>query len=276
MIILPPRLRVVDRIARMKVESGQSVHGEKLAIRVHLWYNVGSKIRAKCACTREVYIMPTIWVIGDSTVEDNKPPFRGWGWALPQHAAEGVTVRNHALSGRSTRSFRDEGLFTPVQEGMQKGDLLLIQFGHNDEKSDAERHTDPDSTYPEFLSWYCDEAEQRGATPVLITSVSRRFFVDNSNDMFYTHGEYPAAVRKLAQERGVPFVDLKKRSRELFLSLGAEKTAELFVRITPGENPDFPNGHDDKTHFNAHGAEVIASLVADGLRQDERTRPYLK
>ena len=63
-----------------------------------------------------MYLMPTIWIIGDSTVEDNKPPFRGWGWAIPQFAAEGVTVRNHGLSGRSTRSFRDEGLFKASTE----------------------------------------------------------------------------------------------------------------------------------------------------------------
>lgn len=219
--------------------------------------------------------MATIWIIGDSTVEDNKPPFRGWGWAIPQHAAEGMTVRNHGLSGRSTRSFRDEGLFKPVQEGMQEGDLLLIQFGHNDEKEDAERHTDPDSTYPEFLAWYCDEAIQRGAQPVLITPVSRRWWLSDT-DMLYTHGEYPAAVRKLAAERGIPLVDLKAASRALYLSLGQEKTAELFVRIAKGENPDFPDGHDDKTHFNAFGAQKIAELVVEGLRADERTRRFMK
>ena len=89
--------------------------------------------------------MPTIYVIGDSTVEDNKPPFRGWGWALPEFLAEGVALRNHAISGRSTRSFLDEGRFDPVREAMQPGDVLMIQFGHNDEKDDPERHTDPDS-----------------------------------------------------------------------------------------------------------------------------------
>ena len=137
--------------------------------------------------------MPTIWIIGDSTVEDNKPPFRGWGWAIPQFAAEGYAVRNHGLSGRSTRSFRDEGLFKPVQEGMQPGDVLLIQFGHNDEKDAPELHTDPHSTYPEFLSWYCDEAIASGAQPVLITPVSRRWWIPGP-EMLYTHGEYPAAV----------------------------------------------------------------------------------
>ena len=219
--------------------------------------------------------MPTIWIIGDSTVEDNKPPFRGWGWAIPQFAAEGYEVRNHGLSGRSTRSFRDEGLFKPVQEGMQPGDVLLIQFGHNDEKDAPELHTDPDSTYPEFLSWYCDEAISRGAQPVLITPVSRRWWIPGP-EMLYTHGEYPAAVRKLAAERNIPLLDLKLASRTLYLALGEEKTEELFVVIPKGENPDFPEGHNDKTHFNAYGAEKIAALVVDGLKADPRTAKYVK
>ena len=120
--------------------------------------------------------MSVIWIIGDSTVEDNKPPFRGWGWALPEFVKENVTVKNHALSGRSTKSFWDEGLFKPVEQGMRPGDLLLIQFGHNDEKDDEERHTDPNSTYPENLWRYCAIALEHGAQPVLLTPVARRFF----------------------------------------------------------------------------------------------------
>ena len=130
--------------------------------------------------------MAAIYIIGDSTVEDNKPPFRGWGWALPKYVKEGVEVRNHALSGCSTRSFRAEGLWDPVEKGLSAGDLLLIQFGHNDEKDD-ERHTDPDTTYPENLWRYCEAALERGAYPVLLTPVSRRFFV-GGGAMLYTHG----------------------------------------------------------------------------------------
>ncbi len=219
--------------------------------------------------------MVTIWVIGDSTVEDNKLPFRGWGYPLRDLVAEGVEVRNHALSGRSTRSFLNEGLFEPVREGMKAGDVLLIQFGHNDEKEDAERHTDPDTTYREFLTGYCDAAKAKGALPVLMTSVSRRFFIGPA-DMLYTHGEYPRAVRELATELGLPLIDLKASSRALYLSLGEEKTAELFVRLAPGENPDFPDGHDDKTHFNSEGAKVIAGLVAEGMKQDARLAGLVK
>ena len=219
--------------------------------------------------------MPTIWIIGDSTVEDNTPPFRGWGWALPEYLKEGVAVKNHALSGRSTKSFWDEGPFEPVAKGMEKGDLLLIQFGHNDEKDDEERHTDPDTTFQENLWRYCTSALEKGAQPVLLTPVSRRFFVGDGN-MLYTHGEYPRAVRKLAEEKNVPLCDLKKDSRDLYLQLGEEKTAELFVQLKPGEHPDFPDGHDDKTHFNAYGAKLIAGLVAQEMRQIPACAAYLK
>ncbi|MDO5434769.1 MAG: rhamnogalacturonan acetylesterase [Clostridia bacterium] len=215
-----------------------------------------------------------IWIIGDSTVEDNKPPFRGWGWAMPGFTREGVTVRNEALSGRSSRSFREDGLFEPVEREMAAGDLLLIQFGHNDEKDD-ERHTDPDSTFPEQLRRYCDAALEKGAQPVLMTPVSRRFFVGDGS-LLYTHGEYPRAIRKLAEETGIPLIDLKQMSRELYMSLGEQKAEELFVHFSPGENADYPDGYSDKTHFNAYGAKVICELVVNGMRGIPVCAPFLK
>ena len=217
--------------------------------------------------------MNQIWLLGDSTVTDGDPPFRGWGWALPKFVREGVTVHNHAVSGESTRSFREKGLWEPVEQGMSEGDLLMIQFGHNDEKDD-ERHTDPSSSFPENLLAYCRAALEKGAHPVLMTPVSRRFFVGGGS-LLYTHGEYPQAVRRLAEREGIPLCDLKADSRALYLSLGEEKTAELFVRLAPGEHPDFPEGHDDKTHFNAHGAEVICGLVAEEMRKIPVCRPFL-
>ena len=94
--------------------------------------------------------------------------------------------------------------------------------------------------------------------------------------MLYTHGEYPRAVRQTAAEDGIPLIDLKADSRELYLSLGEEKTAELFVRLKPGEHPDFPEGHDDKTHFNAYGAKMICALVVKEMRNIPACRPFLR
>ena len=218
--------------------------------------------------------MATIWIIGDSTVDNNKPPFRGWGWALPEYVREGITVSNHGLSGTSTKSFWDQKLFEPIEAGMQSGDLLLIQFGHNDEKEDEERHTDPDTTYTENLKRYCDIAISKGATPVLMTPVSRRFFLDDGINMLYTHGEYPGAVRRLAAKEGIALCDLKQLSRDLYLRLKADLTEKLFVVLEKGEHPDFPDGHVDKTHFNAVGAAIIARLVAEDLRKDPRFKEF--
>lgn len=210
--------------------------------------------------------MATIYIIGDSTVDNNKPPFRGWGWAIQEYVREGITVSNHALSGRSSKSFLDQKLFEPVEKAMTQGDLLLIQFGHNDEKVDEARHTDPDSTFPENLKFICDAALAKGAQPVLVTPVCRRYFLGDG-DLLYTHGEYPAAIRKLASENGIPLCDLKQMSRELFLRLGPELTEKLFVVLEKGRHPNFPDGHNDQTHFNAIGAAVMAKLVANCLRK---------
>lgn len=218
--------------------------------------------------------MRTIYIVGDSTVEDNKPPFRGWGWALPPFVAADVQVKNHAMSGRSSKSFMDEGRFDAFREDMQPGDLLMIQFGHNDEKPDEERRTEPWTTFPAKLSEYLDAAIAKGAVPVLMTPVSRRLYTDEG-ELRRTHGDYPDAIRKLAAERGVALIDLLALSRALYISLGQDQTAELFVRLAPGENPDFPDGHDDRTHFNADGAKQIAELIVGAMRQMPALSGYL-
>ncbi len=217
--------------------------------------------------------MPVIYIIGDSTVENGAEPFHGWGWAFGEYAA--ARVDNRARGGCSSRSFRDEGLFEPVRAALAPDDALLIQFGHNDEKDDPARHTDPEGSFPEILSEYCDAALAVGAVPVLFTPVCRRYFLGDGN-LLYTHGEYPAAVRRLAAGKGVPLCDLQRESRALYRSLGPTETAKLFVRLTPGEHPGFPAGHDDPTHFNAEGARKIAALAAELMARDARLRKYVR
>ena len=219
--------------------------------------------------------MTTIWLVGDSTVTDNKAPFRGWGYCLPEFAAQGVRVRNLAESGCSSKSFLDQGRFEEAKDGMRPGDLLLIQFGHNDEKDDEARHTDPHSTFPQTLMIYVNAARAAGARPVLVTPVSRRFFSE-PNSLMYTHGEYPAAIRQLAEREGLPLLELEWRTRQLYLAMGEEETAELFVRLKPGEHPDFPDGHDDKTHFNEYGARTVCTLAVEEMRRYPELEAYLR
>ncbi len=207
--------------------------------------------------------MPSIYLIGDSTVDSNQGPIRGWGWALPNYFHSDISFFNHAKCGCSTRSFWEEKRFEPVYRDLSVGDALLIQFGHNDEKDD-ERHTDPGTSYTENLLRYCHMAEEKGATPILLTPVCRRYF-SGSNSLLYTHGEYALAVRTLSKKENIPLCDLKSASRELFLRLGPDLTEQLFCCLAPGEHPAYPEGHIDYTHFNETGAFVIAYLVSNLL-----------
>ena len=208
--------------------------------------------------------MQTIYVIGDSTVENGNDPYYGWGGQLAGLLPR-VRVDNHAFSGRSTKSFWDEGRFVPVAKAMRPGDLLLISFGHNDEKDDVERHTDPDTTYTEILMRYCSAARGAQATPVLCTSVSRNFVAENGFVM-YTHGAYPHAMRALSATESIPLIDLEMMTRGLLCSLGAEKACDLFVNIAPGTDERFLDGVADKTHFNLYGAKTVAKMVVEALQ----------
>ncbi len=143
-----------------------------------------------------------IYYIGDSTVAFNSIhtyPQTGMSQGLARYVKQEVQIVSLAQNGRSTKSFLDEGLFLPAQEHMAAGDLLLIQFGHNDEKPDAARHTDPETTFPENLRFFIRSARDRGATPVLITPIARRLFDAQGNFLPGSHGPYPDASVSLGR-----------------------------------------------------------------------------
>jgi len=209
----------------------------------------------------------TIYLAGDSTVTDQDTfPYAGWGQMLPLYFKQEIAIDNHAVSGRSSKSFIDEGRLDAILGDMKPNDYLWIQFGHNDQKSDAERATSPFTTYKEHLQIYIDEARARGAKPVLITSMHRRKF-DEEGRIIDTHGDYLTAMRELAKEQDVPLIDLAEKSKTLYEQLGDESSKALFVWAYPGEFIAFPEGVKDDTHFQAEGAIQIARLVADGVRE---------
>ncbi|XEC95186.1 rhamnogalacturonan acetylesterase [Paenibacillus tarimensis] len=216
----------------------------------------------------------TLFLAGDSTVTDQPEdgfPYGGWGQMLSLYLKHDIVVSNHAESGRSSKSFIDEGRLDVIVSEMKPNDFLFIQFGHNDQKPDEERHTDPLTTYPQYLKRYIDVAREKGAFPVLITSVHRRFF-DEEGKISNTHGEYLDAVRRLAADEGVPLIDLAEKSKELFEALGEEGTKTIFLWGSPGEFMNFSEGIQDNTHFQEQGAVRIAKLVAEEIR-DRRIRP---
>lgn len=208
----------------------------------------------------------TIHWIGDSTVQYNDIrtwPQCGMGQALELYLQPGVRVANYARNGRSTKSFRDEGLWQPVPGQLQPGDLLLIQFGHNDEKQeDPSRYTTPEE-YAANLLTYAEEASHQGAYPVLLTPLTRRQF--EGTHLKTTHGAYPAAVRSAARRTGLPCIDLTDTSRRLVQALGDEKSRALYMVLPAGEYPSAPTGKTDNTHLRYAGAVAFAGLVAAGL-----------
>lgn len=213
----------------------------------------------------------TIYTIGDSTCA-NKPLAnqnleRGWGQALSSFFDERyVVVDNHAQNGRSSLSFLNEGRWKPILEKIQPGDYVCIQFGHNDEKPDSARHTDPATTYKELLRKYVTETREKGGIPVLLTSIVRRNF-DEKGVLVETHGDYPKAVRELAAELKVVLIDHNLSSKALVQNLGTESSKSLFMWVEKGTNLAAPEGKEDNTHLRAAGARAMARLVANELVQ---------
>ncbi|MEM9195108.1 MAG: rhamnogalacturonan acetylesterase [Myxococcota bacterium] len=207
------------------------------------------------AATCEALSSSTLYLVGDSTVASDS----GWGDALPDYLTGEAVVTNTAVGGRSSKSFYDEGRFDETRDALTDRDYVLIQFGHNDAKREAYRRTEPgappefDGTYREYLERYIEETRARGATPVLVTSVSRMVFSDG---LQRTHGDYPAAMRAVAADHGVTLLDLEERSFQEFDRLGEAETLRLYAESS-----------DDRTHFPDDKAFRVAELVVELIRE---------
>jgi lysophospholipase L1-like esterase len=211
----------------------------------------------------------TIFIAGDSTAATKQPdkkPETGWGERLPDFFTDQVEFDNKAANGRSSKSFINEGRLQQVADAIREGDFFFIQFGHNDEKPREDLYTEPPTTYKDYLKQYINVARQAGAHPVLLNSIHRRAF-DEAGRITDSHGSYPSAVRELANELSVPFIDMTERSRRLLEETGEEPSQAFFLWLQPGENPNYPEGVQDNTHFSENGALAMARLVADGIRE---------
>lgn len=233
----------------------------------------------------------TIFMVGDSTMANKNINHgnleRGWGMALQCYFDDGIRVDNHAVNGRSSKSFIDEGRWQKVLEKIKPGDYVFIQFGHNDEKPKPDRHTDPGSTFDANLRRYVNETRERGGIPVLFNCVVRRNFVkivpkndddealrnttgatskpEEGDTLYDTHGDYRIAPYNVAKELDVTFIDANKITHELEQGLGREASKKLHMWFLPGEEPSVPKGRQDNTHYNVYGAHVVASMLADAV-----------
>ncbi len=209
----------------------------------------------------------TLYIAGDSTAAQKyaaAAPETGWGMALPFFLHRGLRVSNHAVNGRSSKSFIDEGRLAAILGAIRPGDFLLVQFAHNDEKTDdPTRYTEPWTTYQDRLREYVSGARARGARPVLATAVERRRF-DAAGNALPTHRDYPAAMRALAQQEGVALLDTQALSLALWQQLGVEETKRYF---------NWTATEQDNTHFNPPGGIAVARLVARQLVEQRVLRP---
>jgi lysophospholipase L1-like esterase len=210
-----------------------------------------------------------IWIIGDSTAANKKAevaPETGWGMVLQEFFNGGVKVHNHAVNGRSSKSFLSEGRWKSVCDSLQKSDYVIIQFGHNDEKPDSVRHTEPFTSYKKALKLYIDEARSKGAIPIICSPIVRRHF-DSSGLLKNTHGDYIKAAHEIADETSTVFIDMEAKTRKLVTESGQEKSKSLFLFCKPGEYINRPNGVQDSTHLNSYGAHQVAGLFVDGVKE---------
>ena len=188
-------------------------------------------------------------LVGDSTVNDQG----GWGPGFRAYFGAGVEVVNLAKNGRSSKSFRSEGLWEPATAS--KPDYILIQFGHNDGPGKGpDRETDPKSTFRENMARYVDEARIAGAQPVLVTSIVRRVFTEDGGIKRDSLAPYVEAVRELAAEKKVPLIDLYSLTLAQAERLGPDGSAEIDARL--------PDGKRDRTHLGPKGRQEIGQMAA--------------
>lgn len=232
-----------------------------------------------------------ILMAGDSTMADytlltdrdymtKRYPLTGWGQVFaPFFTADKLPLVNHllkadsviiidkAVGGRSSRSFFQEGRWRELLSETQPGDFVIIQFGHNDATPERpNRYVTPDS-YKEFLRLYVSQTREKDATPILVTPMAQNKRWEEGM-LLNTHGDYPAAMKSVAEEMGVYLIDLNQLSMDFFTSKGEEfVTYNYFMNLPAGKYPSSMAGKSDNTHFQTEGAKQIARLVFEAMCQ---------
>lgn len=218
----------------------------------------------------------TVFFAADSTVKkynQSEWPQRGWAQPLETYFNENVTFENLARGGRSTKSFIAEGLWDSLLLAVDKGDVVLIQFGHNDhDKRKPERYT-PLNEYKLNLTRMVRDVKRKSATPVLVTPIAMRSFKE---EKYYDgHGDYPKVMKEVASENKVQLIDLNTSSGEFVANLGYEKTEKLYMNLETGDEKNWPEGKKDNTHLSYKGAKEMALLVIEEIKEN-KIKPLYK
>ena len=209
----------------------------------------------------------TIFICGDSTAASytkEQEPQTGWGQVLNEFLPC-CEISNHAMAGRSTKSFIAEGRLLEVEKQLSAGDILLIQFSHNDNYRELVwRRTDVNTAFINCLSIFIDTARLHGARPALLTPIPIRDYEDGA--LKPSLGEYPDAVRRTAALKNVPLIDVYEKGFNMLEKLGEAETTALYMNVPAGKYPGIPDGRTDNVHTQQAGARLYAQIVAEGLK----------
>ena len=207
---------------------------------------------------------PTIYLCGNSTVVDqNNEPWASWGQMITRWFGPEVAISNHAESGLTARTFIGAGRLDKILTTLKKGDYVFVEFGHNDEK---EKRPGDGAWYHYVyqLKIFVDQVRSKGAEIVFCTPTQRRQFEKDNKTIRNTHGDFPAAMKSVAEREKVPVIDLNGMTKQLFESLGYENSKRALVHY-----PKELYGRElaDNTHFNPYGAYEVAKCVVMGMKQ---------
>jgi len=211
--------------------------------------------------------VPTIYLCGNSTVVDqNNEPWASWGQMITRWFGPQVAVSNHAESGLTARTFISSFRLDKILQTLRAGDYVFVEFGHNDEKE----HRPGDGPWYHYtynLKIFIDQVRAKGAQVVFCTPTQRRAFDDDQQTLKNTHGDFPAAMKLVAEKENVPLIDLNLMTKVLFETLGYEDSKRALVHYPANTFPDQPKALADNTHFNPYGAYEVAKCVVMGIKQ---------
>ncbi len=209
--------------------------------------------------------VPTVFLCGNSTVVDqDNEPWASWGQMITRWFGDKVAIANFAESGETASTFIAANRLAKALSMMKKGDYLIAEFGHNDQKQKFPGA----GAYYNFataLKTFIDETRAREATPIFVTPTQRRSFKDGR--IQETHANYPEAMAWVASREQVALIDLHAMTRTFYEAMGEEASKRAFVHYPAGSYPGQRQDFKDNTHFNPYGAYEIAKCVIEGMKQ---------
>lgn len=209
--------------------------------------------------------VPTVFLCGNSTVVDNDAePYTGWGQMLPYFFNEKVSVANYAESGLSANTFLGGLRLKKALTQMKKGDYVVIEFGHNDQKQKGPG-IGAYYSFAYYIKQFIDRAMLKGATPILVTPTRRRQY-DKSGRIRDTHEDYPAAIREIAMRENVALVDFQEMTKIMIEAAGEEESKRMFVHYPMGTFKGQEKELKDNSHFSNFGAYEISKCFIEGIK----------